>query len=117
MQEVRGQNGEVLRVVEKPKGACAGFICRFLMDKSDVSGSVKVGRPKKNLTLDEQIEAAQNKVHKYAVPYQAAVEELKELLDQRNKSREQRVLEALRDSKRSYDEIMRFIQSDPADDE
>ena len=114
---MRSQNGEVLRIAKYPKGTNAGFICGFAMNESDISGSIEVGRAKKNQTLDEQIEAAQNMVHRYAVPYQAAVEELKGLLDQRNKSREQRMLEALKDSKRSYDEIMRFIQSDPTDDE
>ena len=35
-----------------------------------------MGRPKKNPTLDEQIEKAEEKVLKYKKPYDAALEEL-----------------------------------------
>lgn len=76
-----------------------------------------MGRPKKNPTLEEQIEMAQKKLAKYAGPYKAAVEELSALLDQRDNVREDLLLEAVRKSNRSYDEIMEFIQSNPDDDE
>lgn len=75
-----------------------------------------MGRPKKNPTLDEQIEIAQKKVSKYAGPYKEAVEELSKLLDLKHKTQEERLLEAIRSSKRSYEEIMEFIQSDHEDD-
>lgn len=55
-----------------------------------------------------------SKLHK---PYQDAVEELSRLLDERDKSKENLLLEAVRESKLSYDEIMEFIKSDPNDDE
>ena len=76
-----------------------------------------MGRPKKNPTLEERIEMAQAKVSKRHRPYQDAVEELSRLLDERDKSREDLLLEAVRQSNRSYDEIMEFIKSDPDEDE
>ena len=76
-----------------------------------------MGRAKKELTLDEKIEKAQAKVLKYPEPYHNAIAELKVLLDQKTKSQQERLLEAVAASKRSYDEIMEFIQSDPDVDE
>ncbi len=75
-----------------------------------------MGRTKKEPTLDERIEKAQEKVIRYAEPYNKAVAELKELLDERDKSRQDLLLEAVANSKRSYEEIMEFIQSNPDDD-
>jgi len=76
-----------------------------------------MGRTKKNQTLDERIEEAQEKVSKYSQPYHEAIKELKKLLDEKNKSQQEVLLEAVTTSKRSYGEIMSFIQSDPAEDE
>lgn len=75
-----------------------------------------MGRPKKNPTLDEQIEMAQKKLLKYAGPYNEAMEELQALYDQKNKTKEDLLLEAVRKSHRSYNEIMEFIQSNPEED-
>ncbi len=75
-----------------------------------------MGRSKNELTLDERIEKAQEKVFRYAEPYNRAVAELKALLDEKNKNRQDLLLEAVANSKRSYEEIMEFIQSDPEDD-
>ena len=76
-----------------------------------------MGRPKKNPTLEEKIQAAEKKVLKYAEPYNKALEELAALQEQRTGAREEKLLQAARSSKRSYKEIMEFITSDPADDE
>lgn len=75
-----------------------------------------MGRPKKNPTLDERIEIAQKKVVKYSQPYNQAINELKKLLDEKNKSQQELLLEAVAQSERSFDEIMAFIQSDPTED-
>ena len=76
-----------------------------------------MGRPKKNPTLEEQIEAAEKKLWKYYEPYKKALEELKILQDQRAGAREEKLLKLIRESKRSYDEIVEFLQSDPENDE
>ena len=68
------------------------------------------------LTIDERIEKAQKKVLKYSQPYNEAVRELKLLLDEKNKTKQERLLEAVENSSRSYDEIMEFICSDPSED-
>ncbi|MBQ6735775.1 MAG: hypothetical protein IJR00_12820 [Lachnospiraceae bacterium] len=73
-------------------------------------------RTKKKLSLEEQIKAAQEKVIKTKEPYNRAIAELSALLDQRAKSREEELLEAYASSKRSFDEIMQFIRSDPEED-
>ncbi|MEA3422544.1 MAG: hypothetical protein U9Q80_01850 [Bacillota bacterium] len=75
-----------------------------------------MGRTKKNQTLDERIEKAQKKVSKHSQPYHEAINELKKLLDEKNKSQQELLLEAVAKSKRSYDEITSFIQSDPTED-
>lgn len=72
---------------------------------------------KKEPTLAEQIIKAQDKVAKYSEPYNEALNELKLLMDQKNKNQQERLLEAAASSERSYDEIMSFILSDPAEDE
>lgn len=74
-------------------------------------------RAKKEQILAKQIEKAKEKVSKYSQPYHDALNELKKLLDKKNKSQQELLLEAVASSKRSYDEIMSFIQSDPAEDE
>jgi flagellar biosynthesis chaperone FliJ len=76
-----------------------------------------MGITKKDQISAGQIEKAQEKVSKYAQPYHAAINDLKKLLDKKNKSQQELFLEAVATSKRSYDEIMSFIQSDPAEDE
>ncbi len=45
-----------------------------------------MGKPKKNPTLDEQIKAAEDKEYKYVKPYREAIEELKRILDIKNKT-------------------------------
>ena len=75
-----------------------------------------MGREKKNLTLDERIEEAQEKVARYSQPYQEAINELEKLLVEKNKNQQDQLLDAVTTSKRSYDEIMVFIQSDPTED-
>lgn len=72
---------------------------------------------KKEPTLAERIVKAQDKVAKHSKPYNEALNELKQLLDKKNKNQKERLLEAAASSKRSYDEIMSFILSDPAEDE
>ena len=76
-----------------------------------------MGRPKKNPTLEEQIQAAEKKVLEYAEPYNKALEELATLREQQVEVREEKLLQAVRSSKRSYKEIMAFITSNPTDDE
>ena len=76
-----------------------------------------MGRPKKNPTLEEKIKAAEQKVIKYGIPYNKALDELKALNDQRQEAREENLLKAVKKSRRTYDEIMRFIQSNPDDED
>ena len=76
-----------------------------------------MGRPKKNPILDEQIEKAEEKVLKYKKPYDAALEKLMALNMQKKEYREKKLLEAFYASKRSYEEVMEYLQRDPEDDD
>lgn len=73
-------------------------------------------RTKKNLSLEEQIKAAEEKVFKAKEPYDRAIAELSALLDQRKRSREEELLEAYAASKRSFREVMEFLRGDPEED-
>jgi len=81
-----------------------------------MSEAKTMGRPKKNPTLDEQIEKAKAKVFKLSGPYHEAVEDLKVLIDKKNKTQEDRLLEAFATSKRSLEEVIAFMETDPAGD-
>jgi len=71
----------------------------------------------KDLSLDERIKVAEDKVFKYKKPYDEAVEELAALVKLKKEGRDKMLLDAVSTSRRSFDEIMEFIQSDPEDDE
>ncbi|MCC8152650.1 MAG: hypothetical protein LIO96_14740 [Lachnospiraceae bacterium] len=69
------------------------------------------------LSLEERIKAAEDKVDECRKPYDEAVEELAALVKLKKKERDKMLLDAVSTSRRSFDEIMEFIQSDPEDDE
>ena len=71
----------------------------------------------KEKTLDERIEAAQKKVMKYSKPYHEAMDELKYLLGEKNKIKQDLLLEAIKKSRRSYEEVMEPVCSNPNNDE
>lgn len=70
-----------------------------------------MARVRKTITLDEKIEKAQDTVEKTKTRYDAAVKELKELLDKKDAQRKQELLKAVENSPRSFDEIMAFLKA------
>ena len=63
-------------------------------------------------TLEQQIEKAQEKVIKTKQAYDDAVDALQKLLDKRDAKRKEDLWNAIIKSKKSYDEILKFIIAD-----
>jgi len=63
-------------------------------------------------TLEQKIEKAQTDVIKTKQKYDAAVAALKDLMDKRDAVKRDELISAIMKSDKSYDQILRFIQSD-----
>lgn len=72
-----------------------------------------MGRPRKNVSLDAQMEQAEALVLKKKEELDKAVEALKLLREKAEKAKQEQLLNAVAKSKWSYDKILAFIQSDP----
>lgn len=62
--------------------------------------------------LESKIEKAQEDLVKAKRRYDVAATTLKDLLDKRDALRQKKLLAAIAQSERSYEEIMRYLQSD-----
>ena len=71
-----------------------------------------MARTRKTISLDEKIEKAQEAVEKTKARYDAAVKELRDLLEKKDAQRKQELLKAVENSPRSLDEIMTFLKGD-----
>ena len=71
-----------------------------------------MARTRKTITLDEKIEKAQEAIEKTKARYDAAVKELRALLEKKDAQRKQELLKALENSSRSFDEIMEFLKAE-----
>ena len=69
-------------------------------------------RARKTITLDEKIEKAQDAVEKTKTRYDAAVKELRALLEKKDAQRKQELLKAVENRPRSFDEIMAFLKAE-----
>jgi hypothetical protein len=65
--------------------------------------------------LDSKIEKAQVELVKAKHRYDAAAAALKELLDKRDALRQKKLLSAIAQSERSYEEIMQYLQTKPGE--
>ena len=72
-----------------------------------------MARTRRTITLDEKIENAQAAVFQAKEKYDAAVEELNNLLQKRREIQDKELLKAIEDSSRSYEEIMKFLNGQP----
>jgi flagellar biosynthesis chaperone FliJ len=61
--------------------------------------------------LDSKIEKAQEDLVKAKHRYDAAAKTLKDLLDKRDAIRQKKLLDAIAQSDRSYEEIMQYLQA------
>jgi len=76
-----------------------------------------MARSKKNITLDEKIEKAQIKVFQTKDMYETAVEELNQLQKKKQELQKQELIKAIEMSRKSYDEIMKFLNEESETDE
>ncbi len=67
---------------------------------------------KTGISLDRKIEVAQEKVVKTKEKYEAAVTELKQLMDKRDAVKKEELIVAIKRSDKTYEEILEFINSD-----
>ncbi len=67
--------------------------------------------------LESKIEKAQEDLVKAKRRYDAAAATLKDLLDKRDALRQKKLLAAIAQSERSYEEIMQYLQSDSEEEQ
>ena len=68
-----------------------------------------MARTRRNITLDEKIEKAQQAVFQAKDKYDAAMEELNKLQKKKQELQRQELLRVIEASPRSYDEIIKFL--------
>lgn len=68
-----------------------------------------MARTRKRLTLDEQIEKAQEEMFRAKDKYQATQDKVKRLLEKKKKQNQKELLDAYEKTSRSHEEILRFM--------
>ncbi|GHU66599.1 hypothetical protein AGMMS49983_16570 [Clostridia bacterium] len=72
---------------------------------------------KGSVSIEQKIEKAQQAVIKAKAKYDAAIADLKKLMDKRDACRRDEIMAAIAHSDKSYDEIIAFITADSSGDE
>ena len=67
------------------------------------------GRPKKNMSIKDEITKQEEIVAKSKAKYDADVKKLKDLYAKQDEMKKKELLTAVEKSRKSYDEIMRFL--------
>ena len=70
----------------------------------------KARKTRRSVTLDSKITAAQEKVVRAKARYEKAVKALEALMEKREESRRRELMEAVRKSDHTYEEILCFIR-------
>lgn len=76
-----------------------------------------MARTRKRLTLDEQIEKAQEEMFRAKDKYQAAQDKVKSLLEKKKKQNQKELLDAYEKTSRSHEEILRFMLGSDGENE
>lgn len=71
---------------------------------------------RRKLSIDDKIEQQKLVVSKAKDRYEAELEELNQLMKKRDKLRNKELLQAIEQSKRSFEEIMDFLSTDDSKD-
>ncbi len=74
-----------------------------------------MARTKNDASLDEQIEKAQDRLAKVKAQYDSATTELRKLLEERDARRQKLLMAAIAKSDKSFEDILRFLESNPSD--
>lgn len=75
-----------------------------------------MARPKKEITLKEEITKQEEQVAKSKAKYDADVMKLKDLYAKQDEMKKKELLKAVEKSQKSYEEIMAFLQQEDSDD-
>ncbi len=70
----------------------------------------KARKTRRSVTLDSKITAAQEKVVRMKARYEKSVKTLEALMEKREESRRRELMEAVRKSDHTYEEILCFIK-------
>jgi hypothetical protein len=70
----------------------------------------KAKRIRRSVTLDSKITAAQEKVVRMKARYEKSVKTLEALMEKREESRRRELMEAVRKSDHTYEEILCFVR-------
>ena len=70
-----------------------------------------MARPRKDISIEEQITKQEEAVAKAKEKYDSEVAKLKDLHMKRDEAKKKELIKAIENSKKSYDEIMAFITS------
>ena len=71
-----------------------------------------MARPRKDISIEEQIIKQEEAVTKAKGKYDSEVAKLKDLHMKRDEEKKKELIKAIENSKKSYNEIMAFITSD-----
>ena len=71
---------------------------------------------RRKLSIDDKIEQQKLVVSKAQDRYEAELEELNQLMKKRDELRNKELLQAIEQSKRSFEEIMDFLNTDDSQD-
>lgn len=71
---------------------------------------------RRKLSIDDKIEQQKLAVYKAKDRYEAELEELNHLMKKRDELRNKELLQAIEQSKRSFEEIMDFFSTDDSQD-
>lgn len=70
-----------------------------------------MARPRKDIPIEEQIAKQEEAVQKAKEKYDSEVAKLKNLHRKRDEAKKKKLIKAIENSRKSYDEIMAFITS------
>ena len=76
-----------------------------------------MARTRKNISIEDKIEKAQQKVISTKARYDASVAELRTLYDKRDAMRKDELMNAFIKSDRTYEEVLAYLQAGTADEE
>ena len=74
-----------------------------------------MARPKKPISMEEEIVKQEEAVEKSKAKYDAEVKKLKDMYAKREEARRKALLDAVEKSSKSYEEIMAFVTARPED--
>ena len=74
-----------------------------------------MARTKSDASLDEQIEKAQDRLAKAKAQYDSAAADLRKLLEERDARRQKLLMAAIAKSDKSFEDILRFLESKSSD--